>query len=76
MEKILFFVKKDVEVEVGGEIINDIQVDFDFFDPEILLEDVSAFYGGVNVFGLRPASPAELVAYENGYKDAVRDLGK
>ena len=76
MNKILFFVKKEVEVVVDDQVVNDIQVDFDFFDEDILLEDVSTFYGGVNVFGLRPASAAELVAYENGYKDAERDLSK
>lgn len=76
MNKTLFFFKKGVAIDVDNMQVMDIQVDFEFFDEDILLEDVSAKYDGVEIIGLRPASAAELVAYQNGYSDAVRDLSK
>jgi hypothetical protein len=75
MNKTLFFFKKGVAVDVDDTQVMDIQIDFEFFDEDILLEDVSAHYGGVEIIGLRPASAGELVAYQNGYSDAVRNLG-
>jgi hypothetical protein len=75
MNKTLFFFKKEVPIDIDDTQVLDIQVDFEFFDEDILLEQV-AEHVGANVFGLRPASEGERVAYQNGYSDAVRDLSK